>query len=102
MRDDRLRNGEYTLGQALDKMLKTYQLQEKVAISTVRTDWELIVGKTIHKYTKDLYLKGNILYIKVDNPILKQELSYLKSTIIERVNSHMGGQVVKEVVIHHL
>jgi hypothetical protein len=102
MRDDRLRNGEYTLGQALDKMLVTYQLQEKVAISTLRSDWEIIAGKTIHKYTKDLYLKGKVLYIKVDNPVLKQELGYLKSNIIERVNGHMGGQVVNDIIIHHL
>jgi predicted nucleic acid-binding Zn ribbon protein len=100
MRDFRLRKGEYTLGEAVQKMLETYKLSERVSLSMLRTHWQEIAGDTIHKYTSDLYLRRTTLYVKVSNPALKQELNFMKHTLIEAVNSYFKKKVVDELVIN--
>ena len=48
----------------------------------VQKAWENAVEKKILDYTKEIYVKGEVLYIKVSNPILKQEILYSKQKVI--------------------
>ena len=52
----------------------------------VQKAWENAVEKKILDYTKEIYIKGEILYIKVSNPILKQEILYSKQKVINLIN----------------
>ncbi|MFL2616796.1 MAG: DUF721 domain-containing protein [Flavobacteriaceae bacterium] len=78
----------------INVMLNDFMNQEKISdgIFNVKINeaWKKSVGKNVYKYTKSVNLKDNILYIEVDNPILKQEILYSKQKIIDMLNEEIN------------
>ncbi|MBX2984575.1 MAG: DUF721 domain-containing protein [Bacteroidia bacterium] len=100
MKDYRLHTGGYSIEEALEKMFSSYHIKDKVDLSKIRTYWNEIAGAVIAKYTTDLYMRKKVLYIKVSNSMLKQELNYMKANLIQSINDYFKSAVVDEIVIN--
>jgi len=94
------KHNELTLKEAINKMLTTYQLKGRLNEAHVVNKWEEIVGKTIAKYTKNVYIKDKKLFIKIDSAPLKQELHFQKEQLIKLINEEVGEQVIVDVLIY--
>jgi len=92
-------NSEKPLRDLLNKMLKAYSLGNKLDEKSLIKSWEEIVRKMIAKHTTDLYYRDQKLYIKLDSAPLRQELSYAKSSIVEKLNQKAGKMMVKEIIL---
>ena len=91
--------GEYSMAEAMKQFLKQSRIKGYIQAFQIEDAWEQIMGKTIAKYTDKIEIHGQTLYINTTVAPLKQELSYQKEKIIERVNEALGEKVIKEVVI---
>ena len=60
--------------------------------------WEEAVGKNIARRAEATAVSNGILFVVVQNSAWLQELSLLKEGIIEKVNSAVGTDVVKDIV----
>ena len=60
--------------------------------------WEEAVGKNIARRAQAVSVRNGILFVVVQNSAWLQELSLLKEGIIEKVNSAIGTDVVKDIV----
>ena len=65
----------------------------------VQKAWENAVEKKILDYTKEIYVKGEVLYIKVSNPILKQEILYSKQKVINLINEELEKDLIKKIIL---
>ena len=65
----------------------------------IQKAWENAVEKKILDYTKEIYVKGEILYIKVSNPILKQEILYSRQKVINLINEELEKDLIKKIVL---
>ena len=65
----------------------------------IQKAWENAVEKKILDYTKEIYVKGDILYIKVSNPILKQEILYSRQKVINLINEELEKDFIKKIVL---
>ena len=65
----------------------------------IQKAWENAVEKKIFDYTKEIYVKGDILYIKVSNPILKQEILYSRQKVINLINEELEKDLIKKIVL---
>ena len=65
----------------------------------IQKAWENAVEKKILDYTKEIYVKGDILYIKVSNPILKQEILYSRLKVINLINEELEKDLIKKIVL---
>jgi hypothetical protein len=90
---------EVTIGQALDAMIVELKLKDKLDESRIKQLWVDLMGKPIAKYTGAITLKNGKLFIKVDAPALKQELSYSRDKIKELFNKELGNNIINEVLI---
>jgi predicted nucleic acid-binding Zn ribbon protein len=86
------------LGEVLKELIETYRLEGKLNEMKVIHSWEKVVGDMIARHTKDLYIRNGKLFVKIDSPALKNELSYSTSTIIEKLNDEVGSKVIEEVI----
>jgi predicted nucleic acid-binding Zn ribbon protein len=86
------------IGEVLRELIETYRLEGKLNEIKVVHSWEKVVGGMIARCTKDIYIKKGKLFVKVDSPALKNELTYNASVIIERLNAEAGSKVVEEIV----
>lgn len=90
---------ESNLGDALRAYLEKSRLRTGVQALQISEAWEQIMGKTVAKYTDKLQVVHKTLFVHTSIGPLKQELSYQKKTIIERVNELLGAGTITDVVI---
>lgn len=91
--------GQYSIGEALKLLMEKSGWAPKAHELRMREEWEQIAGKTIAKYTRNLYLSGGILTIYTDVAALKQELLLAKPQLMATINEYFAEQVVKEINI---
>jgi predicted nucleic acid-binding Zn ribbon protein len=91
--------GEYTIAQALQKMLRDSNWKYSYWQNNISYFWEKITSPIIAKHTKSIRLIQNKLIIQTDSGPLKAELNSSKQIVMQRINEQLGEQVVTEVII---
>lgn len=100
MKDARLKQGQYSLAEALELFFSKHRLNDKMVLSQIKQQWTHIAGTTIANYTTDLYISKKVLYIKVNNAHLKQELNYMKESLKKAINNHFNKETVIEIILN--
>lgn len=90
---------EYSIGDAIKKMLNESHWKHRYLATKLKEDWEPLMGKTVARHTKSLELQNGVLIIFTDVAPLKHELSYNKNLLIAKLNQHLGENVVKEIIL---
>jgi len=91
--------GEISLGDALRAYLRNSPFRHKMNEYRIQALWEKEMGKTISRYTDSLRLVQGKLLITTHVAALKQELSFSRETIRQRLNEALGEGVIEEVII---
>ncbi len=91
------RSNEQSIGEVIKEFLKTYHLNKKIDDTRIIHSWEGVVGKMIARHTKNLSIRNGILFVKLDSPALKHELSFARGKIILALNKEAGTEVVKDI-----
>ncbi|MBC8173446.1 MAG: DUF721 domain-containing protein [Chitinophagales bacterium] len=93
------KTNEQPIGEAIKELFKQFHLEDKVHEVQVKELWNKVMGKTISHYTYDIRLKSGTLIVYLNSAPLKQDLSFNKGKIAERLNEEFGEIVIKEVII---
>lgn len=88
-----------SIKQAIEDAFNTINIRQKIAETRLISTWEKVMGKTIARHTRKLFISKGVLFIYIDNPALKNELTYSRERILELVNEAAGEELVKEVVL---
>lgn len=91
-------HNQRTIKQAIGELLKSYQLDGKMAEVKLISSWEKIMGAMIAKHTTDIFIRNKHLFVKLDSAALRQELSYGKEKIVKLLNDAAGSRVIEQVV----
>ena len=87
------------IGEALRDFLNKSKLKNGLRAVQIESIWEEVMGKTITRYTDKIQIINTTLFIYTSVGALKQELSYQKPKIIERINEALHEKVITDVVI---
>ena len=90
---------EKTIKQALNEVFDDMRIRGKISEARLISTWEKVLGKTIAKHTRKLYISKGTLFVYLDNPALKNELTYARERMKELLNEEAGEELVKDVVI---
>ena len=93
------RSNDQPLKDAIREMLDEFHLQERVNELRLRGNWEKIFGKTIARYTQNISVSNGKLYLTVDSASLRQELTFNKAKMIERINESIAPGLVQEIIL---
>ena len=91
--------GQYSFGEAMQEFLKGSRLKGEIQALQIGDVWEDIMGKTIARYTEEIKIINDTLFITTHVAPLKQELIFQKEKIKLRVNEALGKKVIKEIVV---
>jgi hypothetical protein len=89
-----------TIAEVIKELLKNYDITSKFNEAYVVTSWDKLMGPSVTKYTVSIEVEKRILFVKLSNAALKQELSYSKERIREMLNKEVGEEVITEVRIY--
>ena len=95
------------IGSALSPLIKRSFGKRGFQNSAILTDWDMIVGKRLVKYSvaeRILYKKAmrtqGVLHIKVFGA-MATEFDHQSNLIIEKINQYMGYKAVGSIKLHH-
>ncbi len=89
--------------QSLSEVLKDFVTDNKLQMGldkvAVRDVWEKIMGPAITKYTRNIKLERNTLFVQLSSSVLREELSYGKQKIIANLNEELGRELIQKLVL---
>jgi len=85
------------LGDLVEKLMKAYQLDERLAEIEVLNQWETLMGKGVSLRTKNLFIRDKVLILEMDSSVARDEIFYMKNIIIQRVNDAAGKEIIEDV-----
>lgn len=86
-----------SLGVVIKELLKTYKIDKKLQETELISSWEEVIGKTIARATKKIYISNKVLHLQITSSIIRNELSMIKSDIIKRLNEKVGGDIITNI-----
>jgi len=70
---------------------------EHMRLGTLRDEWASVVGPEVAARSVPVGLEGGVLSIKADGAAWASELTLLAGSLVQKVDSYLGGGVVREV-----
>ncbi len=91
------KSNERPLGEIIREVLKHHRLEDKVTETRLMSSWEKLMGNHIARYTVRMVLRGSHLTVYLRSSVLRDELGFAKTKIIDMINQELGETVVSEV-----
>jgi predicted nucleic acid-binding Zn ribbon protein len=87
------------IGDAIQNLLKTYHIKSRFDEASLVTSWERLVGKPVAKRTKRVFVRDHVLFVELDSPGMKHDLSLHKKDIVAVFAKEFGPDLIRELVI---
>ena len=75
------------LSEVLSQFLRQEGLETPLLQRRLVDAWDTIVGPTIAQYTSDKFIQNQVLFVKIVNPALRQDLSMMRTELVNRLNN---------------
>jgi predicted nucleic acid-binding Zn ribbon protein len=83
----------------LKEFLRENKLDIRLKERKVIESWEELMGKTISRATKKIYIKESKLYVVTSSSVVRSELHMLRQEIVRKLNERVGEEVINELVL---
>ena len=92
------RNNTEQVGDVIRRLLRQEGLETPLNEYRLIEAWKDVVGPVISRYTMNLYIKNQVLYVHLSSSVLRQELSMSRTLLIRNLNAQVGSQVIVNIV----
>jgi len=83
----------------LQQFVKSNNLERGLAEYRLMKSWKELLGVTISKKTKDMYIRKRKLFVTLHSSVVRNELAMIKDTLIGRLNEAAGMNVIDDIVL---
>ena len=87
--------------QKIDEILSDFRnskaLQKGFQKLEVATVWKQVMGPNVAALTEQITLHGDVLRVKLQSSLLREELRYGTAKIVSEINATLGAAVVREI-----
>ena len=92
------RNDAEQIGEMIRKFFRQNALEAPLNEYRLIQSWKDVVGPAITKYTSNLYIKNQILYVHLTSSVLRQELMMGRDLLVKNLNKQVGAQVIVNII----
>ncbi|MBP8776800.1 MAG: DUF721 domain-containing protein [Bacteroidaceae bacterium] len=86
------------IGDILRQYLREEGLESPLQQQRLLTAWPEVVGPLGARYTENLFIKNQALFVHVTSPAFRQELNMAKAILIRNLNAKAGAQVITNII----
>lgn len=83
----------------LEELLKKQGLDGKLREHRLLQSWEGLLGKTMARHTRNLYIKDRTLFVTLSSSVARNELMMIKDELIKRLNEQAGAMLIDNIVL---
>ena len=87
------------IGNILSKFLYELGIEKPIMKYRALTMWPEIVGERISNVTEAKRLTDGKMFVKVQNDSWRNELTFYKQEIIQKMNKEIGVRIVKDIIL---
>lgn len=89
-----------SLSDILQKFLREEGLETPLLQRRVIDAWEQVTGHMVAGYTREKFIRNQVLWVKIINPALRQDLSMMRTQLTRRLNEAVGTSVISDVRLY--
>lgn len=88
-----------SLGNVIFEYLRSMGLETPLYEHRVMNAWPEVIGEAMSKYTGELRIFNQVLYVKVSSAAVRNELMMRRSELVTRLNAVAGAQTITAIVL---
>ena len=92
------RNNAEPIGKLIQQFLRQESLESPLNEQRLLDAWPQILGPAIASYTKELYIRNQILYVHLTSAALRQELMMGRELLVRNLNQKVGATVITYII----
>ncbi len=93
------KDGFVNMSDALNDFKAQSKLEKGFKRVAVENAWKTVMGDGIMSYTTGINYRGSTLFIDLSSSVLREELMYGRSKIVENLNTHLGEELIEKIVL---
>ncbi len=79
------------------RSLRTQGLETPLLQKRLIEAWPVVAGEAVARYTTDVKIYNQTLFVKLRIPALRADLSMRRQEFIQRLNEYVGDQVIADI-----
>ena len=87
------------LGNAIEEFFKKFGYEKEYLQGKIMAEWADVVGEAMASRVEILSFDGNILTVKTENSVWKNEVFLRKAELIKKINNRYNQKIVSEIYI---
>ncbi len=87
------------ISEVISSILKANGLEDKLAETRMIQSWEELLGKSVARLTKGMYVKNRTLFVSLNSSVVRNELMMIKKDLLPRLNEKAGKCIIDEIVL---
>lgn len=92
------RNNAEKVGDILRRFLRQESLESPLNEQRIIDLWPKMLGPAMAKYTRNLYIRNQILYVHLSSAALRQELMMGRELLVRKLNEKVGANVITNII----
>ncbi|GAB5399741.1 MAG: DUF721 domain-containing protein [Aureisphaera sp.] len=89
-----------SIGDVLKEIIgSSRKLQKGLDKVSAQQAWHNVMGEAISKYTDNVLLDRDTLFVQLTSSVLREELSYGKEKILTLLNEELDSDLIKKLVL---
>lgn len=92
------RNNAESIGAILRRYLRQESLESPLNEQRLLDLWPKVIGAGMARYTRNIYIKNQILYVELSSSVLRQELMMGRELLVKKLNQAVGAQVITNII----
>ena len=93
------RNNTEQIGDVIRQFLRQEGLETPLNEYRLVDAWKDVVGSVIMRYTTNLYIKNQTLYVHLSSSVIRQELMMGRELLVRNLNAKVGAQVIANIIL---
>ena len=81
----------------MQRFLREEGLETPLNQHRLINSWGEVMGQGILRYTGDIFIKNQTLYVQIHSSVLKQDLMMSRQALVRRLNEHIKTQVITDI-----
>jgi len=92
------RSNTELLGDIIRRYLRLEGLETPLNEYRLVDAWKDVVGPAVTRYTTNLYIRNQVLYVHLASSVVRQELMMAREMLVRDLNAQVGSQVIVDIV----
>lgn len=92
------RNNAEPIGKLIRAYLRQESLESPLNEHRLINAWTEVLGPTIASYTREIFIKNQVLHVHLTSAALRQELMMGRELLVRNLNAHVGAQVITNII----